>query len=141
MSDDHATITYSAARPDIPGTFDMVEIQTGGDRLLRRLRAICGEFARGERSFCDMLAELPAEGVWVAAFHAHSDRTAEQNCLTISTPSGSDSAEIEWRNTVSEWARVCERIDHLLQSTRPGLLVSLCNDRAIPTDGFLSVER
>jgi hypothetical protein len=141
MSNDHARITFSAARPDIPGTFNMVEIQTGGDVLLKRLRTLCEEFSRGERVFCDMLAELPAEGIWLVTFRAYLGRMPDQRCLTLMNVGSADSAEIEWRNTAAEWARVCDQLEHLLQSTRPGLLVSLCNDRAVPTDGFLSVER
>jgi|SRR5580765_3107082 len=118
----------------------MVEIQTGGDQLLRRFRDICGELARGERSFCDFLRELPAEGRWVSAFRAHLVLGGGQKVLEVVPSVDFETAEVDWRNTKEGWQSVCGRIDLLLNDPSPGICVSLCENEDW-TDGFLSVER
>src|SRR2546427_5750852 len=138
--DEHATIAFSPKRDDVPGSFNMVEIRTGGNRLLRRLRDICGEFAHAERVFCDLLRELPAEALWLREVRAHLVAARAEKVLAIVASGDLETADVDWKNTRDGWDRVCGRIDDLLGDTRPGIVMSLCENED-GVDGFLSVER
>lgn len=141
MEAERARVFFEPERSEVPGSFSMVEIQTGGDELLKRLRELCLQLARGERVLCDLLRELPgSQENGVREFRAHLGRDETQKVLTIElTQPGT--ARIDWRNTADGWERVCRRIDNLLGRPGQGIGVPLCEDYETKTDGFLSVER
>jgi hypothetical protein len=140
MGDERATILFSPELPDVPGSFNMVEIRTGGDAMLERLHGICLQLSRGERDLVDLLRELPAEGVWVSGFRAHRVSRREDTRFKIAASRDLETCEIDWSNTAEGWDAVSERVEDLLGDSQPGVLVALASDIA-DSDGFLSVER
>ena len=133
---------FSPHEPVVPGSFNMVEIVTGGDRLLRRLQVLCGELARGERTVCDLIRELPAEGDGVSELHAYHGKTEGQKTVTI-TPAPGDpyTAQVDWRNTADEWNDVAERIGEFLGTPAEKDVFVYLDDNDAANDGTLSVER
>ena len=96
---EHATIAFSPQRDEVPGSYNMVEIRTGGNCLLRRFRDLCAELARGDRWSCDLIRELPADGLWVHAFRAYLVTAKGDEVLAIRASADLETAEVDWANT------------------------------------------
>jgi hypothetical protein len=138
----HARIVFDPERPDAPGSYNSVEIRTGGDALLARLHDLCGQLARGARTECDLLRDLPAEGVGVRRFRAYLGRGVGQKVVAITTPTDGV-ADVEWRNTREEWEDVCRQIERQISTPGTNMFMPLYPDDVDESeaDGELSVER
>ena len=142
MTDDRATISFNPERPDLAGSFNAVEIRTGGDESLRRLIELCDQLARGGLTSCDLLRDLPADGRWVAEFRAHRGRRDDEKSIVLIASEDFESCVVHWSLTPKGWREVRGKLQDLLAKPDDGGPILIVSDvEWAEHDAFLTVER